>query len=66
MSIFHELVVRPLSDCFHMSLQVLVILSEFEYVFQHFNSIGMYDIVYDTGTSLAVQVLAFDNVNLKT
>ena len=26
----------------------------------------MYDIVYDTGTSLAVQVLAFDNVNLKT
>ena len=28
----------------------------------------MYDIVYDTGTSLAVQVLnmAFNNVNLKT
>ena len=26
----------------------------------------MYDIVYDTGTSLAVQVLASDNVNLKT
>ena len=26
----------------------------------------MYNIVYDTGTSLAVQVLAFDNVNLKT
>ena len=31
----------------------------------HFNSNGMYDIVYDMGTSLAVQVLAFDNVNLK-
>ena len=26
----------------------------------------MYDIVYDTGTGLAVQVLEFDNVNLKT
>ena len=26
----------------------------------------MNDIVYDTGTSLTVQVLAFDNVNLKT
>ena len=26
----------------------------------------MYDIVYDTGTSLAVQILAFDYVNLKT
>ena len=43
-----------------------IILSEFLHVFQHFNSIGMYDIVYDTGTSLAVQVLAFENVNLKT
>ena len=31
------------------------------------NSVGMYDIVYDTGASLAVQgILAFDNVNLKT
>ena len=29
------------------------ILSEF----QHYNSDGMYDIVYDTGTRLAVQVL---------
>ena len=26
----------------------------------------MYDIVYDTGTGLAVQVFVFDNVNLKT
>ena len=45
---------------------VNTILSEFYDVFQHFNSGGIYDIVYETGTSLAVEVLAFDNVNLKT
>ena len=39
---------------------------EFYDVFQPFNSGGIYDIDYETGTSLAVQVLAFDNVNLKT
>ena len=42
------------------------ILSKFYDVFQPFNSGGIYDIVYEMGTSLAVQVLAFDNVNLKT
>ena len=43
------------------------ILSEFKHVFQHVNSVGMYTIVYDTGTSLAVQVLWHsNNVNLKT
>ena len=48
------------------TVQLWVILSEFWHVFQHFNSIGRFNIVYDTGTSLAVQVLAFDNVNVKT
>ena len=34
--------------------------------FNLFNSGGIYNIIYETGTNLAEQVLAFDNVNLKT
>ena len=41
----------------HLLIWCEHILSEFQHVFQHYNSDSMYDIVYDTGTSLAVQVL---------